>query len=42
LAAQIGKPERGAKDDLEHILVTARHFEAAQRDLAAERRALAE
>ncbi|NTV65538.1 MAG: AAA family ATPase, partial [Oscillochloris sp.] len=33
MAAQMGKSARGAKGDLEHILVTARHFEAAQRDL---------
>ncbi len=42
LAAQAGKPERGANSDLESLLVTARHFEAAHRDLVAERRALAE
>jgi transitional endoplasmic reticulum ATPase len=42
LAAQARKHARDPKDDLDHILVTARHFEAAQRDLTAERRALAE
>ncbi|NTV64242.1 MAG: hypothetical protein HGA65_11990, partial [Oscillochloris sp.] len=40
MAAQLGKLARGVKGDLEHLQVTGRHFEAAQRDLAAERRAV--
>jgi transitional endoplasmic reticulum ATPase len=42
LVAQGGDPGRGVEGDLDGLRVAARHFDAAQRELAAERRALAD